>query len=366
MIERMPSSLFDSFLSTPPILVVCAGVAYLKATAGSTTTKKKMAAVAAAAEAYSLWATLQKQDHSTSAAIISQLDGDADWKAFAAAQGDAIIARDNEDDEKLAAGIQIAVDAGVLPKQDVPPAYTKIDVLGKTPEDVCGVISSAVGEAAGSGCIVVLCGLSGTGKGTTVEHLIKKTLPNAVSWSNGNIFRSLTLLAVTWCEQQQSDGEGAAFDADAALTAENLETFMGMLSFGKFKGSYDIKIEGLGLDLLVGEVKNTVLKGKKVGSNIPTVAKVSQGHVVKFAAAALATMVSEGGHCVVLEGREATVNYVPTPYRFTLTMSDMTIIGKRRAAQVVAAAALEKLKDAAAPSDEAVAAAIEEALRECK
>ena len=57
---------------------------------------------------------------------------------------------------------------------------------------------------------------------------------------------------------------------------------------------------------------------------------------------------------------------VRTPHRFELTLSEPLIIGKRRAAQVVAAAALEKLKDAAAPSDEAVAAAIEEALRECK
>lgn len=268
------------------------------------------------------WTALQAQDHETSAMIMGKLEGDADWQSFAAAQGEAIIARDREDDEKLAAGIQIAVDAGVLEKQDEPPVYTTIDVLGKTPEDVCAVIQDACGEAAGSGCIVVLCGLSGTGKGTTVEKLVKNTLPNAVAWSNGNIFRSLTLLAATWCEQQQQQGDegSGAFDPDAALTPENLEAFMGMLSFGKFNGAYDIKISGLGLDLLVGEVKNTLLKGPLVSPNIPTVAKVSQGHVVKFAAGALATMVSEGGHCVVLEGREATVNYVPTPYRFTLTM----------------------------------------------
>ena len=51
-----------------------------------------------------------------------------------------------------------------------------------------------------------------------------------VCWSNGNIFRSVTLLAATWCEQQD-DLDG--FDADRALTKENLASFMNMLEFGK-------------------------------------------------------------------------------------------------------------------------------------
>ena len=47
-----------------------------------------------------------------------------------------------------------------------------------------------------NGGVLALVGLSGTGKGTTVEKL-KSKLPNAITWSNGNIFRSLTLLAVS-------------------------------------------------------------------------------------------------------------------------------------------------------------------------
>lgn len=49
--------------------------------------------------------------------------------------------------------------------------------------------------------VLVLVGLSGTGKGTTVD-ILKKKLPNTTSWSNGNVFRSLTLLAATFCTQQ--------------------------------------------------------------------------------------------------------------------------------------------------------------------
>jgi hypothetical protein len=97
-----------------------------------------------------------------------------------------------------------------------------------------------------------------------------------VTWSNGNIFRSVTLLAVTWCEQQDGGTDGV-FDKDKALTKENLQSFVGMLSFGKFNGKYDTRIHGLGLDMLVSEVQNTELKAPKVSKNIPTVAEVTQG-----------------------------------------------------------------------------------------
>lgn len=70
----------------------------------------------------------------------------------------------------------------------------------------------------------------------------------------------MTLLAATWCEQQNLLG----FDAENALTKDNLENFMKMLTFGKYNGKFDTKIEGLGLNLLVSEVQNTELKVPKV------------------------------------------------------------------------------------------------------
>ena len=50
--------------------------------------------------------------------------------------------------------------------------------------------------------------------------------------------------------------------------------------FGKFGGKFDIKIKGFGLELLVSNVANTTLKEPRVGKNIPTVAKMTQGEVV--------------------------------------------------------------------------------------
>lgn len=115
-------------------------------------------------------------------------------------------------------------------------------------------------------------------QGTTVARLrskLEETGKEVVTWSNGNIFRSATLLAATWCEQQDGiDG----FDKEKALTKENLASFMGMLSFGKNEdGQYDTHIQGLGLDLYVSKVQNTELKTAKVSKNIPTVAEVTQG-----------------------------------------------------------------------------------------
>lgn len=93
------------------------------------------------------------------------------------------------------------------------------------------------------------------------EKLEKEDNKRVVTWSNGNIFRSVTLLASTWCEQQtHCDG----FDAEQALTKENLANFMNMLKFGKYNGKFDTRICGLGLDLLVSEVENTELKAPKV------------------------------------------------------------------------------------------------------
>merc|ERR1711972_820958 len=117
---------------------------------------------------------------------------------------------------------------------------------------------------------------------------------------------------------------------------------MSMLNFDKYDGKFDTKITGLGIDVKVSEVANTLLKEPKVSKNIPTVAEKTQGEVVKFAGNAVQKM-GEAGTVVLLEGREQTLNFIPSPYRFCLTMSDTTVIGARRAAQRIAAAAVTRI-----------------------
>ena len=82
--------------------------------------------------------------------------------------------------------------------------------------------------------------------------------------------------------------------------------------------------------------------------------------VILFAADAIKKM-GEDGIFVLLEGREQTVNYVRTPLRFTLTMSDMTLIGKRRAAQRLAAGAMAEVKEGA--SEDEIVKTLDEQLK---
>jgi len=299
---------------------------------------------------------LTAQNATATNTIINHYATSSEFTTLSTFEGSSILQRDEEDASKLQKGIDIAKAKGVIDPNFVPEEYITVDVLGKNPEEVAEDILLKV--RAEDSKVVVLCGLSGTGKGTTVATLKHKLESDdgkqVVCWSNGNIFRSVTLLAATWCEQhpEESGGNG---DITKALTKDNLASFVNMLTFGKFKdGKYDTRICGLGLDYLVSEVQNTELKAPKVSKNIPTVAEVTQGEVILFAAEAIRQM-GEDGIFVLLEGREQTVNYVRTPLRFTLTLSDMSLIGKRRAAQRLAAGVLDEVKEGASVEEIEVA-----------
>jgi len=303
------------------------------------------------------YSLLSQQNASTSSSIITLYASDPSFLKLSQTEGNAILQRDAEDAQKLQVGIDLGKQRGVIDPEFVPEEYVVIDVLGKRPEDVCddiiGVMEAEAGkgfregDAFDKGSVVVICGLSGTGKGTTVAKLSEKlaTTRPVVTWSNGNIFRSLTLLAATWHEQQKTTTtENTPFDPALALTDTNIKSFIEMLSFDKYNGKFDTRIHGLGLDLYVSDIQNTTLKQPNVSRNIPTVAEQTQGEVILFAASAISTM-SQAGITTILEGREQTVNYVRTPMRFTLTLSDESLIGKRRAAQRLGAATLEKVDD---------------------
>ena len=143
---------------------------------------------------------LKKQNAETSNALITEFSASPDFLTLSKREGDLILQRDQEDAEKLQVDIDYAKDKGVIDTNFVPEPYGSIlDVLGKSPEDVSNEILSYVndGKYGDSGSVIVLCGLSGTGKETTVARLSEKlsTDRKVVCWSNGNIFRSVTLLA---------------------------------------------------------------------------------------------------------------------------------------------------------------------------
>merc|ERR1712232_411518 len=177
--------------------------------------------------------------------------------------------------------------------------------------------------------------------------------------SNGNLFRSFTLLGVTLAEQRKCELKDV-------LTPEDLAAFGKMLEFDKYpETGFDVKIEGLGQKHFVKQIENGLLKESKVGKNIPTVAEVTQGEVIQFVNGALAKMAASGIN-VLVEGREQTLNHIRTPHRFELVLDDTSIIGKRQAALQVGGKTWDAVKSGAidATSQDAVDEAIKKAIAE--
>ena len=249
---------------------------------------------------------LQRQNAETSNAIIHFLSTNPSFIELAEKEGKLIQIRDDEDNEKLKVGIEYAQKKGVIDVNYVPQPYISIDVYQKTPNDVAEVILQYVRDhpreattenddnnnnnnnSNSSGYVIVLVGLSGTGKGTTVTQLVSKLQQldyHVITWSNGNIFRCVTLLATTYWEQQQQqqNSPDEPFQKDVVLTKENIEMFMNMISFAKNPTThqFDIQLNGFQYEnLWISEIQNTLLKSSTVSKHIPTVAELTQVRLV--------------------------------------------------------------------------------------
>ncbi|CAE7938408.1 unnamed protein product, partial [Symbiodinium necroappetens] len=274
---------------------------------------------------------LQEASDETSNSVITSLQALPSFQLLARLEAEAAMLRDKEDEDKLAKGVAEAVARGVL--QDHPrvePTF-QIEAEGKSVRVIADEIRLKLGRAPERGCVVVIQGSSGTGKSTLVKKL-QAGMPKAACWSNGNVFRALTLLALRMCPDLKPE----------KLTHQFVETLISRLEFGKFKGDFDIQIKGLDQDLLVSEIANTLLKEPEVGSFVPMIAAKMQGEVVSFAARAACKMQAAGMN-VLMEGRSQSLDYVRTPHRFELSMRDPIAIGYRRAAQRVAGAARDEM-----------------------
>eukprot|EP00439_Symbiodinium_sp_Y106_P055877 s3392_g7.t2 len=278
---------------------------------------------------------LQEASDETSNSVIASLQALPSFQLLASLEAEAAMLRDKEDEDKLAKGVAEAVARGVLQEHPRVEPVFPIEAEGKSVRVIADEIRLKLGRAPENGCVVVIQGSSGTGKSTLVKKL-KAGMPKAACWSNGNVFRALTLLALRMCPGDLKPEK---------LTHQFLETLISHLEFGKFKGDFDIQIKGLGQDLLVSEITNTLLKEPEVGSFVPMVAAKMQGEVVNFAATAACKMQAAGMN-VLVEGRSQSLDYVRTPHRFELLMRDPIAIGYRRAAQRVAGAArVERMRD---------------------
>lgn len=274
-------------------------------------------------------ALLKQQDDRTSEAVLNALNDVAEFVALSEKEGMDIIRRDMEDEAKLGVGIQIALNKGVLSAEVKVDPTRAVDVAGKTADAVANEILSQLKSTTGN--VIVLQGLSGTGKGTTTKKLQDK-LSNCVTWSNGNVFRALTHLA--------SLDLGESFSKEA-LTDAYIDQLMQRLTFAKFPDGFDVVIDGT---IRVSSIQNSDLKMPHISARVPTVAELTQGEVIRFTSNAVERLKQEG-YNVILEGRAQTLNYIETADRYALTMSDPSLLGRRRAAQRVMAHAANEAAD---------------------
>ena len=115
---------------------------------------------------------LLRKDASSTNAILDHFANNDTFRKWTAYQSETILLRDAEDGEKLQQGIDIAIERGTLEKltPDKLQPYLDVDVLGKTPEEVSSFIWNQVLDKkkelsdSQDGELIVLCGLSGTGK----------------------------------------------------------------------------------------------------------------------------------------------------------------------------------------------------------
>lgn len=288
------------------------------------------------------YAEIKREDDVTSTKVLALLANDANFEALSVFEGNGIQKRDAEDDIKLSVGVNHSISKGVIAKDHGAKPPTQINVVGKSADEVANIILKSLPTDSAEGSVVVLVGLSGTGKGTTVKKL-QALLPNVITWSNGNAFRALTHLIATDCGKDKLSSEDC--------TPERIKEAVSKLSFEKFeeagKTTFDVVIDGT---TRVAHVQNTTLKTPIISTNVPTVAEQTQGEVILFARSAVETL-RRNGHNVILEGRAQTLNYIPTEYRFELVMPDVKLLGQRRAAQRVVAHALSHLSEGATDAE---------------
>lgn len=270
---------------------------------------------------------LCKADDRTTDAIIRFFAGDKRFEHASTVSTHLTQERDQLDDDKLAKGIALSVSRGVLSADPPVEPVKKISVTGKTADQVSDEIISHCGVTDDStGRVIIITGLSGTGKGTTTAKLAAK-LPRSMTWSNGNMFRCLTALA------------DAARPSDCGdLTPEflcesNVSSWMKCIDFVRnpTTSAYDLHVNGHGLSFYCSEAANTTLKSPAVAKALPFVAEYTQGDVVKAAGTAL-DVLRKDGYNVLVEGRAQTLDHIRSPYRFELVLDEPIVIGQRQVA----------------------------------
>jgi len=267
--------------------------------------------------------------------IVEWLSGHALFQSLSHKEGLLLEERDREDGFKLKEGIDIARKKGLIPEHEGTIYWTRIDVDGKLPGEIYQEIMQHC-SFTHPGKVLAISGDSGVGKGTLVDELLAR-IENSEKWSNGDIFRILTYFSL----QENPD----LLKNPDSLAEKDFSPFCSRIHIEQ-EGDIRVDLPG-GLKPL-DEIKNNLLKETAINRALPSVARYTQGEVISIVNRYLEKNQRKQ---LILEGRKETLNPIKADYRIELKLKDPSVLGKRRAAQKLAAL-MDSLSDRSGSLDD--------------
>jgi len=199
--------------------------------------------------------------------------------------------------------VNVAVDKKLLPATVEVETVKRVEVAGRSGDAVAQEIIAALGDAPSAGCVVALQGPASTEK-TAVVAALQRELPKAETWPMSTFFRAMTFLLLTVSEQTGSSLR------DVLQRPEMLAAGIEMI---------DEMREGRSIGAMAADAERMMgmsSDGSKLVDNVPLAVEYGLGEVIAFVTAALAKL---DGVNVLIDGREETLKFIRTPYRFELT-----------------------------------------------
>jgi cytidylate kinase len=248
------------------------------------------------------------------------------YKQQVAHETAAIISRDKNDRAMLDEQRRLFPDSDQVLAKSILINVDKMDA-----SDALIFMEERIAKKAGVlGRLVIMYGLSGTGKGT-LSGMLSKKLAKGVHFSNGDIFRALTYLI-----RLESMEKESSFDYYLGmLTPERVESLLARIQYQSSANGVDYTIKkGPFESVMLSNIRNSALK--TLSPLVPLVATRFPQEVIRFSKLVVDDMLNRGMD-VVLEGREDTIYHYEADQQFELKLENKEIIGERRVVQRVLA-----------------------------
>uniref|UniRef100_A0A7S4QAC4 Uncharacterized protein n=2 Tax=Alexandrium monilatum TaxID=311494 RepID=A0A7S4QAC4_9DINO len=204
--------------------------------------------------------------------------------------------------QALERGIQLALERELLPRDVEVEPVKHVELSGRSAEDAADEIIGTLGEAASSGCVVVLQGKACDEKKAVVTEL-KYKLGQAEVWPMVTFFRAMTFMLLTFSEQTGSTLQDVLQKPE--MIAAGIEMIEEM---GESKSLGEMAANAESMMAMTSDAS-------KIGENLPLSLEYGQGELINFVTSALGK-VAGTGLTVLIDGEVETLRYIRSPHRF--------------------------------------------------